>query len=81
MVETDMLMRLDSDDMALPNAVELVEYYYPQIEADESLCALVFRSALMGGVILDITHSKNRQYVTSLPIVSDSTLRAIELKS
>lgn len=49
LVHTPMIMRLDSDDMALPKAVEQVEYYYPRIEHDETLCSLVFRSVQMGG--------------------------------
>lgn len=38
----EMLFRVDSDDFALPNAVEYIQKYYHLIEHDEKLCSIVF---------------------------------------
>ena len=39
-----MFMRLDSDDRALPEAVDLIVRYYTLIQNRDDICALVFRS-------------------------------------
>lgn len=44
-----LLMRLDSDDEALPNAVALIHEKYPLIKDDSKLCAVAFRSLLFDG--------------------------------
>ena len=49
LVDTPLMMRLDSDDVAMPKAIEQVDRYYPYIENDDNLCALVFRSDLPEG--------------------------------
>ena len=47
-----LLMRLDSDDMALPEAVQLIHDYYPMIEKREDLCAVGFRSQYFDGTMV-----------------------------
>lgn len=44
-----LLMRLDSDDVALPDAVELIHEKYPLIKENDKLCAVAFRSLLFDG--------------------------------
>lgn len=39
----DLFFRVDSDDVALPNAVELIQKNYHMIQNNPQLCALVFR--------------------------------------
>lgn len=44
LAEGDLFMRLDSDDKALPNAVESIITNYHLIKNEDNICALVFRS-------------------------------------
>ena len=44
MAEGTLFMRLDSDDQALPNAIELITDNYHYVKDKDDICALVFRS-------------------------------------
>lgn len=37
-----LFFRIDSDDFALPNAIELIHEYYPLIEHDDRVCSIAF---------------------------------------
>ncbi len=41
--ETELFLKLDSDDYLLPNAIEAIEREYPRIKDNDKVCALVFR--------------------------------------
>lgn len=48
----DMLMRLDSDDVALPDAVKKIHEWYPRIMNEDSICAIAFRSMHFDGSLV-----------------------------
>lgn len=47
--EGTLLMRLDSDDVALPEAVALIHGKYPSIKDNSNICAMAFLSLLYDG--------------------------------
>lgn len=51
MAKGELLMRLDSDDVALPNAIELIEQKYPLVKDKTGVCAVAFLSELFDGSI------------------------------